>query len=368
MMPLRRILYALLAPVAAVLFAALVSAGALRLIGKDPFSAFQQMGSYGIQVDSMISIVNRAIPLYVSGLAVAIGFKMGLFNIGVEGQYRIAALLAAAVGGAVALPAPLHITLILLVAMAVGASWSGVAGVLKVTRGVHEVISTIMLNFVAFGLAQYLFANYLGHRRSAEDLILKTTEIPPSGRFPPLFVLAGHQEQVRGFVVVAALLGMLFYVLVWKTRFGYDLRATGANPHAARVSGVDPRAMVVETMLISGALAGLVGMSDLLGFFHQYSLDFPSQYGFTGIAVALLGRNNPFGIAVAALLFGFLDRSAQILDFNDIPREIIIIMQGVIILSVVVAYEVVHRIVQAQQVRAAARATARLAEPGAEAA
>jgi simple sugar transport system permease protein len=115
--------------------------------------------------------------------------------------------------------------------------------------------------------------------------------------------------------------------------------------------------MIIRTMLISGAIAGLVGISDLIGFFNTYSLDFPSLLGFTGIAVALLGRNNPGGIALAALLFGFLDRSAQILDFNNIPREIIIIMQGVIILSVVVAYEVVRRVVVAQQVRAAAEQT-----------
>ncbi len=260
------------------------------------------------------------------------------------------------------LPAPLHVALILLVAIAVGSTWSGIAGVLKVTRGVHEVISTIMLNFIAFGLAQYLFANYLQAPRAPNDLIIKTKQIPPSGRFPSLLDIGGQTEPIRGFLVIAILLGIGFYVLVWRTRFGYDLRATGVNPDASRVSGVDPGGMVIRTMLLSGAIAGLVGMSDLLGFFFQYSLDFPSGYGFTGIAVALVGRNNPFGIGIAALLFGFLDRSAQILDFNDIPREIIIIMQGVIILSVVVAYEVVRRIVQAQQVRAAAEKTKDLAK------
>jgi simple sugar transport system permease protein len=364
----RRVFYAVLAPVCAVAFALLVSSLALVLIHESPGTAFKSMFNYaiydpangGFQTDSLVSIVNRAIPLYISGLAVAIGFKMNLFNIGVEGQYRIAALLAAAVGGSINLPLPLQITVILLVAMAAGSAWSGIAGVLKVTRGVHEVISTIMLNFVAFGLAQYLFANYFGHRRSAQDLVLKTKEIPPSGRFPSFLGIGPASEPLRGFLLVAILLGVAFYVLIWRTRFGYDLRASGINPEAARVSGVNPASMVVRTMLISGAIAGLVGMSDLLGFFHQYSLDFPSQYGFNGIAVALVGRNNPVGVAVAALLFGFLDRSAQILDFQDIPREIIIIIQGVIILSVVVAYEVVRRIAQAQQVRAAAEHTKKL--------
>jgi len=361
---LRRFLYALLAPVSAVVFAMLVSSIALLAIGKDPLVAFKDMALYAKQTESMISIVNRAIPLYMAGLAVGIGFKMNLFNIGVEGQYRLAALMAAYVGGAVSLPPPLHVLLILLVATVVGSGWAGIAGVLKVKRGVHEVISTIMLNFIAFGLAQYLFANYLHAPKRPNDLILKTKEIPPSGQFPSLsklFGLQGHAEALHGFLLVAILLGIGFYVLVWRTRFGYDLRTSGQNPDAARVSGIDPGGMVIRTMLLSGAFAGLVGMSDLLGFFHQYSLDFTSGFGFTGIAVALVGRNNPGGIAIAALLFGFLDRSAQILDFNDIPKEIITIMQGVIILSVVIAYEVVRRLVEAQQVRAAARATEHLA-------
>src|SRR5439155_6635652 len=127
-------------------FALLASSVALLLIHKNPFTAFHQMLSYGTQGNQIISTVNRAIPLYLSALAVGIGFKMNLFNIGVEGQYYLAALLAAAVGGAVDLPAPIHVSLILVTAMAVGAIWSGIAGLLKVTRGVSEVISTIMLN------------------------------------------------------------------------------------------------------------------------------------------------------------------------------------------------------------------------------
>lgn len=365
-MTLRRVVLGLVAPVSALAFALLVSSGALLLIGESPTQAFASMLDYGTRVDSILSILNRATPLFLSGLAVAIGFKMGLFNIGVEGQYRLAALLAAGVGGALSLPAPLHITLIVLTAMAVGAGWAGIAGILKVTRGVHEVISTIMLNFIAIGLGQYLFSTYLQAPRGPQDLIIKTRQIPPSGRFPSLNRLVGSlgletRQDLFGFVLVAILVGVLFYVIVWRTRFGYDLRASGVNPDAARVSGVNPNAMVVRTMLLSGAIAGLVGMSDLLGFFHMYTLDFPVGLGFTGIAVALVGRNHPVGIALAALLFGFIERSAQILDLEEIPKEIITIMQGVIILSVVIAYEVVRRLIQAQEVRAAAERATRIA-------
>jgi general nucleoside transport system permease protein len=367
----RRVALGFLAPVAALAFALLVSSLALILIDQAPLDAFKAMLEYGLydakdglQTDSLISMANRAAPLYLSGLAVAIGFKMNLFNIGVEGQYRLAALIAASVGGAVALPAPLHVTLIIVTAMAVGAFWAGIAGVLKVTRGVHEVISTIMLNFIATGLGAYLLATYLSAERGAQDLIIGTPEIPPSGRFPSLnrLLTALGMEEVPadlfGFTLIAVLVGAIFYVLVWRTRFGYDLRASGVNPGASRASGVDPGGMVIRTMLLSGAIAGLVGLTDILGFSYSFNLDFPAGLGFAGIAVALVGRNHPVGIGLAAVLFAFIDRSAQILDLEDVPKEIIQIMQGVIILSVVIAYEVVRRLVEAQEVRAAAAATA----------
>jgi len=349
----RRVLLSLLAPVCAVVVAVVLTSIALLSIHKNPITAFHLMGSYAAQTSSMISIVNRAIPLYISALAVAIGFKMNLFNIGVEGQYLLAALLAGAAGGAVHLPAPIHVTFILIVAMAVGAFWAGIPAVLKVTRGVHEVLSTIMLNYIAFGLIAYLLSPGLLRKPvSASDLTTKTREIPKSGLFPAL--IHNPFEDLSGFLIVAVIVGVLFYILVWRTRFGYDLRASGVNPDAARVSGVDLRFMVIKTMLLSGALAGLVGMMYLLSFFHAYTLDFPAGLGFTGIAVALVGRNHPAGIAIGALLFGFLERSAQILDLNNIPKEIFLIIEGIIILTVVIAYEVVHRLVQAQEIRAAA--------------
>jgi len=155
---------------------------------------------------------------------------------------------------------------------------------------------------------------------------------------------------------------VIFYVLVWRTRFGFDLRAAGMNFQAARVSGVNPGGMIVKTMLLSGGIAGLVGMTTLLSFDHAYTLDFPADLGFTGIAVALVGRNHPVGIGLAALLFGFIQISSQILDFNDIPKEIYLIMEGVIILAVVITYEIVRRAVERQEVKAAAEQTRRLAE------
>jgi len=357
---LRIALLWLLVPVSAVVLAFAVSSIALLAIGENPASAFRSMARYGSQANSLVSMVNRAVPLFVAGLAVAMGFKMNLFNIGVEGQYRIATLLAAAAGAAVVLPGPLHIAFIMLVGMAAGAAWAAIAGVLKVKRGVHEVVSTIMLNSIATGLGAYLLTNYLRKPAVGSELLIATPPIADSGRLPALAVIAG--EDVRSFAVIALVLGISVYVLIWRTRFGYDLRASGINPDAARASGVDPNRMIIRTMLLSGAIAGLIGMSDLFGFFHAYTLDLPVGLGFDGIAVALVGLNHPVGIAVAALVFGWVDRAAQILDLEGIPKEVIIITKGVIILSVVIAYVLVRRLVQSQEVKAAAEATRRLEE------
>ena len=178
-------------------------------------------------------------------------------------------------------------------------------------------------------------------------------------------LLHNPSEALSGVLIIAVVLGFLYYVLVWRTRYGFDLRASGINPEAARVSGISPRSMIMQTMLLSGAIAGLVGMNQLLFFSHAYTLDFPQDLGFNGIAVALVGRNNPVGIGLAALLFGFLQRSAQILDLNNVPKEITQIMTGVIILSVVIAYEVVQRWSRAQEVKEAAEQTRQATvEPG----
>ena len=371
MIALRRVGLALLAPLIAVVAAMIVTSLVVQLSGS-PATDFWNVIFSRPANRLLVNIVNQSSLIYLSALAAAIGFRMNLFNIGVEGQYTLAALVAAYVGAVTPVPGPVRIALILIVAMLIGAGWSGAAAVLKVTRGVHEVISTIMLNFIAFGISAYLLRVYLKQPNLPGDFVVKTKLIPQSGQIPSLNpLLRGlgiHPppgSQLYGFLPLALVIGILYYLLVNRTRFGYDLRATGVNPGAASASGVDAKAMIIKTMLISGAIAGLVGMPDLFGLYHRYTIDFVSGLGFSGIAVALVGRNNPFGIAFAALLFGFLDRSAQILDLYNIPKEITIIMRGVIILSVVIAYELVRRFVQAQEVRAAAERTAKLAEEAA---
>jgi len=349
---LRRIGFALFAPVLALVVALLISAIVMAVLGVNPLQAFQVMLDFGEtpsqQITQVVVVFNRAIPLFLSGLAVAIAFRMGLFNIGVEGQYRLATIIAAAVGAAVVLPGPLHILLIVAVAMLVGAIWAGIVAVLKVTRGVSEVISSIMLNFIALGLASYLLTGpFLGSEPGAS--IVSTKDIPESGQLSGIngifdvFGLANPPRQLYGFLPVAIVVGVLVAVLLGRTRFGFDLKASGLSPSAASASGVDAKGMVLKAMLLSGAVAGLIGMPDLLGSTHRYTTDFTAGLGFLGIAVALLGRNRPIGIALAALLFAFLDRAQVPLQIEQIPSSVVTIIQGTIVLAVVVANEVATR-------------------------
>ena len=348
----RRILLGLAAPLLAVAFAAAVTWVVLATTGVDPAGTFKQMLDYTLDKPrTQVLILNSATTYYFAAIAVAVGFRMNLFNIGVDGQYRLAAMLAAVVGGAVSLPAPLHIGLIIVVAVLVGGMWAGLAALLKVYRGVSEVISTIMLNAIATGVISYLLKPGRLAVETQGSNNIGTKPIPESGHVPGLTLVSGTQTKVYGMIVVAALVGLGYWFLVNRTRFGYDLRATGRSEPAAVASGVDVKKMVLASMLISGAVAGLVGMPDLLGSSYSYALDFPAGLGFTGIAIALLGRNHPVGIAIGALLWGFLDVSSNILDLAGVPKEIVLITQGVMVLSVVVAYEIVrrYRVVLAQR-------------------
>jgi general nucleoside transport system permease protein len=359
-----RLVLALAAPVLAIVAAFVVTSLVLLATGKEPFEAFTVMAQYGFQPSQQVAIINKATPYYLAAIAVALGFRMRLFNIGVDGQYRLGAFFGATVGGAFSLPGIIQIPVIVLTAMLVGAVWAAIAGVLKVTRGVSEVITTIMLNSIAGSVIGYfLQPGRLGvlHKEANQ---VTTRDLPASAHF--FAVSDGANGDIGGFVFVAALVGVAYWFVLNRTRFGFDLRAVGRCEPAAQASGVSVRRMVVTSMLLSGALAGLIGMPTLLQESYQYSTDFPTGIGFTGIAIALLGRNNPVGIAVGALLWGFLDISGQQLEFENYDQEIVGVIQGVIVLCVVLAYEVVRRYGLRRQRQQVGEELARSAAPSSD--
>jgi len=241
---LRSVLLALAAPVLALLIALSVAALVILASGADPLVAVRTIAATAARPRIQTQTINTAVTYYLAAVAVAIGFRMNLFNIGVDGQYRVAAMAAAAVGAALPLPPVVHQLVIVVVAMAVGAAWAGVAAVLKVTRGVSEVISTIMLNAIATALVAWLILPEQFGVREAGSNNIGTAVIAESGRVASLPLVAGSPTGVYGLIVLAAVVGVGYWFLLGFTRFGFDLRATGASASAAVASGVNVKRMV----------------------------------------------------------------------------------------------------------------------------
>jgi simple sugar transport system permease protein len=357
---LRRAALTLAAPLLAIVFAVLVTSIVLAVAG-DPVGTVWSTIFSKPKPRNVVNIINSGSVLYLSALAAAVGFRMNLFNIGVDGQYRIAAFVAAWVAGEAWLPGKLNVLFAIVVAVVVGALWAGIAGLLKVTRGVSEVIATIMLN----SIATYLVAYFLRQVAVKGTNNIHTTDIPASSQLQGFKLIPDAPNYVYTLSVLAVLAGLFVWLLLNRTVFGFNLRATGQSETAAVASGVNVKRMVFASMLISGGIAGLIGMPLLFGDSHNYGLTFQTGLGFAGIAVALLGRNNPVGIAFAALLFAFLNEQSNALQLKaGVSNDIVNIMQGVIVLSVVIAYEVVRRYNNAAEQRkvAAQLAATRTAE------
>jgi ABC-type uncharacterized transport system permease subunit len=345
----------LFAPLLALVAAFALSSAILAATGNSPFDVFDVIVNDGFKTKPIVEMLNRAAPYYIAGVAVAIGFRMNLFNIGVEGQYRVAALVGAFFGAKVALPGPLHVPFILLVSMITGALWALIPALLKVTRGVSEVISSIMLNSIALGFMAFLLRNWFHEKGPGLTGAVGTAPLPDSGRLPllndPLERLGidfPPGARLQSYLFVAIAVGVVYRILIWRTTFGFDLRATGSSPEAAQASGVNSKRMIVTAMLLSGGTAGLIGLNNILsntGTQARYTdLAVPASLGFTGIAIALLGRNHPVGIAFAALLWAFMDALQTPLQSAGLPKQITAILQGVILLSVVIAYEMARRL------------------------
>ena len=346
MIVLRRVGLGLLAPLAAIAAAMVITSLVIAVSGSAPGDFWGVIFSRPAN-RLLVDIVNQTSLIYLAALAAAIGFRMNLFNIGVEGQYTLASYVAATFAGAALLPGLLNVAVTIVLAVVVGAAWAGISGLLRVTRGVSEVISTIMLNAIAITLVGYLLNKYGVHEGNG----VRSTVIPAGSQLGGWLPFTEPDGPIWTLSVIAVIAGVGFWVLLNRTRFGFDLRATGMSETAAVASGVDVKRMIVMSMLISGGLAGLIWLPALFGAAHSYGSAFQSGLGFTGIAVALLGRNQPIGIVFGAVLFAFLNVQANRLTFEtEISVNVVQIAQGTIVLTVVVAYEIVRRLrVRAEQ-------------------
>ena len=345
-----KIVREILSPLIAVL-AAFVGGGIIiLLIGDNPLNTFYLLlgNSFGSLKDIGYTL-SYATPLIFTGLAVMVAFRCGLLNIGAEGQLYVAAFATAWVGitfgGTIvndvnwswmSLPAILLVPMCILTAIVVGGIWGAIPGVLKAKFGSHEVINTIMLNFIAIALVSYL-TQY--HYRVPGDAILETAEIGNAAEIPRISqFIPGMPEFVPLSVafLIAVAVCFVVYIFLWKTKWGYELRAVGENPSAAEYGGISPNKQIIIAMTISGALAGMVSIGEVLGYRHRYYHDFSGEVGYLGIAVALLGRNHPFGIFIAALFFAVLQRGEIFVDAftPKVSKDIGWVLQAIIILFV----------------------------------
>ncbi len=268
-------------------------------------------------------------PYIFTGLAVALGFKAGLFNIGGEGQFFMGSLGAVFVGySLVGWPWYLHLPLAILAGFAAGAVWGAVPGWLKAATGGHEVVNTIMMNYIAYRLSDWLINGPM----KAPGFRPVTPQIEASAALPRLF---GDPLRFNVGFFLALIVAVLVYWLLFKTTVGFTIRTVGANPDAARYSGMSITRTTVLAMVLSGGLAGLGGASQVLGVDYWVGQGFSAGYGFDAIAIALLGRSHPFGVVLAALLFGFLRSGAtRMQSLAGIPIDIISIIQGLVIVFV----------------------------------
>ena len=340
-------------------------AGSLLILayGESPAGVYSSIFKASLgSVDGIGYVLAIATPLIFSALAVAICFKGGLFNIGVEGQYIFAMVVAAWAEVSLGfLPAPLLVSATLIAAMVGGMVWAAVPGILKVRTGAHEVVTTIMMNGIAVSFLAWALNGPLKFNDAPEGAFvdLRTNLFPEQG-------LVGDMGEIFGITPGAHLSWLLFLaiaaaVVVWflirRTRLGYEARAVGSSPGSARAGGVSIGATQLRLFLISGALAGLVGMQQILADRGYLPQNYVVALGFTGIAVAFLGQNNPIGIIFAALLWGILSRGEVALQIqSEIPREFIIILQGILILSVVITYQIAKRRLAARQLQRAGEA------------
>ncbi len=341
-------------PLVAVLAAFVVGGIIIIILGDNPINAYAWLlsSSFG-SVRDIGWTLHYATPLIFTGLAVAVAFRCGLLNIGAEGQLYVAAFATAWVGikfgGTVvnvfgtdqdwswfSLPWYILVPFCMVTAAVVGGIWGAIPGILKAKFGSHEVINTIMLNFIAIALVSYL-TQY--HYKVPGDAIMQTAPIGDAAHIPRLneflpFITPDVPLNIA--FILALIMCFVVYIFLWKTKWGYELRAVGENPAAAEYGGISAKKQIIVAMTISGMLAGMVAIGEVLGNRYNYFHDFSAQWGFLGIAVALLGRNHPLGVLITAIFFGVLLRGEIFVDAftRFVSKDLGFVLQAIIILFV----------------------------------
>lgn len=340
-------LAAVAVPVAATLLGLLVGTIFIVLAGSNPAEAYAALLQAVAGDPSQIGeTLVTAIPLILTGLAVALAFRCGLFNIGVEGQYLVAMVASAWAGYRFALPHVLHVTTALLAGAAAGAAWAAIAGLLKAYRGVNEVITTIMLNYIALYFTHWLVMAPL---RDPNAMAPATPPVRASAALAQGLI---PESRLHAGLWIALAAALLLWIFLWRTPLGYEIRAVGLSPGAAEYAGIGVERSVALVMALSGALAGLAGGVQTIAitgrFYEQAGF---IGYGFEAIAVALVGRNHPIGTVLSALLFAALDRGGPAMQaMAGVPKTVIWIIQGTVILFV--AVEGLWNILQQRKARA----------------
>ncbi|SDY65336.1 simple sugar transport system permease protein [Proteiniborus ethanoligenes] len=325
----------------AVLGALFVGSIIILFIGENPIEAYKAMynGSFG-NIKALANTLQRATPYIFGALSFLIAANAGLFNIGIEGQMYMGAIFASIIGFSVTgLPKILHLPLTLVVSMLGGMMWAYIPALLKVKRGVHEVISTVMLNYVAFALTGYLTV----HVFHEPGLVAQTFKVNSTSI---LTELVATSKLNTGFLI-GIILSIIIFIFLFYTPWGYNVRVNGFNSRVSPYAGINNKRIMLLSMISSGAFAGLIGAERVLGVYQRFIHSFSPGYGFTAIAVGLLGKNHPLGIIPAAILFGALETGGVAMSLQvDVPRELGLILQALIIVFIASAQFISKKLVK----------------------
>ncbi len=347
--------YELLSPIIGFIASVIVLLIIVILVGESPAKAVGAIYKFTMGTTARLATVfSIAFPLFFAGLAVALAFRAGVFNIGAEGQYFIGGLVGAMAGIYLKLPPVIHIPVVIIFSMIGGALWALIPAILKVTKGIHEVISTIMFNNIALALVNYLVNGPLSGRGTS-SLEPQTHEIQATaqfGKLNSLFRVIGWNVPDHVYLdyslILAIIMGLLVWFLLFRLRYGFEIRAVGTSIDVSHYAGIRVSRVQVGAFLMSGAIAGLIGMQEIFAIRRFYTFEIASGLGFEGIAIALIGKNSPLGVVFASILFAFLKQAGYGLQlFTSVPNAVIYLITGLMILFIVVIDEVMTRYIRA---------------------